>query len=665
MVLNLDRRCSRLLDLLQMQEDYETIDSLSVELGQTRRNTQYDLCKINDAFSMVGLPAVISRRNKGIRLLEEQKLWWEHFSTEHRGKYNYVFTQDERVSVIICGSMLSKDVNTIDEMAEMLKVSRNTVILDMKTVKERLWDYGIEVQYLSKYGYTIKGDGLRIRSVFLYYTSLLYPLITDGVLPYLDDPEVQRHRERLNEIQQALRVDYQPKTIHLVAIMLSLLKRNIPLEISDEDNSICDKNTFKTVSSYYPELSMVDKLYVSIQLLGARLRNGYYAPDERTAQYMELAEKLLCHFERFAAIEVENRDQLIYILAKHLNHSVYRYRFGLSDTFNLEAEMQSNPRELYELVKLAANEFSKDIGFPINDPETAFLTVHFAAHMRHNASAFGKAKAVIVDAAADSGCRLADKVEFAFPMLHTVGVITPGELDSFPHPYNIVISTQLLKYDGFYAYVSGALTSVDQKKILEVYLRYRKLKNENMGESLFSSIQQYIPKENHQRVKEEIGRYFDAPVPNLLQLIDKGSVQCIDSIFNWRDALAQAALPLIQSGSIETSYVDTMITDIEMHGCSTYLGNGVYLAHTKSQGNVRRSAVAILTIKKGVVVRNSPRVHFLIAVASTDQNEHFTVLREAVKLCTDEERMKQMLACESDKELYQVIEQFAREGSGN
>jgi Transcriptional antiterminator len=658
---SLDRRCGHVLDALAKYDDYVTIDSLSAQLGQTRRNTQYDLCKINDAFKLAGISTISSRRNRGIKLLDEQKTWWENLSLEGGRKFNYIFTQDERVALIICESLLSNEINTIEEMSEELKVSRNTVFLDMKIVKEKLNDYGIRFEYVSKSGYTVSGDGLKIRSVLMYFISAIYPLISDGIINFLSDPQVREHQSRLHKIEQELDVNYPAETIDKIAIMLKLTKREIPLNWERQEANIRENPVYRIVSRYYPSLSENDRIYVSIQLLGARLRDEANTPDDSIGNFKNMAGKLVAYFQRLVGIEIENKELLIFNLARHLNRSIYRYQYGLIDSCGVEEEIQANPKELFELVKLAAKEFSRDIGYPINDSEVAFLTIHFGAHMRKNNVAIGKIKVLLVVKETDPNGELEKKVDDEFPMFHVVRTVTPAELSAFQGEYQIVISTQLLKYDGFYAYISDRLEAEDKKKVLEVYLKYRMLKNENIGENLFENIKKYIPKENQGKVRMEINRYFLAPVPNLLQLLEKGNVQCIDKISNWRDALAQAALPLLENGNIETSYVDCMITDNEMYGCSTYLGNGVYLAHTQSRGNVKRSGVAVLTIKKGVNFGVNYKVRILLVVASTDKNEHFTVLKEAVKICTDENKVEKMLRCTKEEDLYRTIAEFSME----
>lgn len=659
MYFSLDRRCGRLLEALSGYDDYVTIDFLSNQLGQSRRSTQYDLCKINEVFKTAGVAPVESRRNKGVRMLEEHKAWWDSFTSESNGVIDYIFTQRERVSIMICESILSTRVKKVDDMAEKLKVSRNTIFLDLKIMKEKLKHYGIDFTYVSKFGYSIRGDPLKALSTLMYHVSQLYPLMREGFIAYLSDEKVMAHLERLRRIERELCVSYQQRTLEEIAVMLKFFEKDLPLTKEIDGENLFDTKVFEVVRRYYPERTDDNNAYLSIFLLGARSGAGAIAAAEPLPQYKKYAENLVGYFERFVGIELESKEQLVFNLARHLNGSIYRYRYGLIESGGVCEQIEKDARELFALVKLAADEFSKTIGYLINDSEVAYLTIYFAAHMRRHNVHIGKIGVLLVTK--DGGAKLAGKIDENLPMLRVIGVTTPDRLADFQGIYQIVISTHLLKYRGFYVYITRSLDGADKKKILDAYLSYRMLKNENAGEKLYQSIKKHIHKDALSKVKKEIDRYFLAPVPRLLQLLDEDGVQCAESIGNWRDALAQAALPLLERGSIDSTYIDSLIMNVELYGCYTYFGNGVYLAHAKSRGNVRHSGVAVLAIKKGVCFRDGHTVRILIVIASADQYEHFTVLKEAVRLCNDESKVRRMLKCKSEEALYQMILEFSDE----
>jgi len=660
MYINLERRCRNLLDLLAKYDDFTTIEIVSNQLGQSRRSTQYDIVKLNDVFNQAGLSPIDSRRNKGVRLLIEHKAWWDSFNYKEHGKINYIFTQEERVAFIICESILANKVIKIDEMADKLAVSRNTIFLDMKMVKEKLMDYNISFEYVSKSGYIVQGDGKITRSVFMYFLSYLYPLILDGILPHLRDEEIIDIKDRLTHIERELEVHYSPSTIDKIAIMIKCCDSNIPFLMDAKEEGIFEKKAYHLVNKYFPEKKREDQAYITIQLLGARLRDGSSISNDKLPYYKEKAEILVDNFQRLIGIEIENKDLLVYNLAKHLNVSIYRYMYGLLDVCDIE-EIQNDTKEIFDLVNISAKELSKAIGYPINESEVAYLTLHVSAHMRRNNIDIGKIKILLVVKELGEGEKLKEKMNARLPMFQVIDIIHPPQLPDYEGEYSVVISTQLLKYNGFYAYISNQLNNSDEKKVLEVYLRYRMISNQDLSEDLYTSIQKYIPKAYKATVKEEISKYFLKPIPNILQLLEEKNVQCIESISDWRDALAQASYPLLENGSITSSYIDSMITNVELYGCYTYFGNGVYLAHAQSNHNVCKSGVSVLTIKKAVRFSEEHFVKLLIVIASTDKNEHFSVLKETVRLCNEEKKVNRMLASKDEKALYQTIKSIVEE----
>ena len=90
-----DRRCIKILQILSERQDYISIGQLADLLEQTRRQTQYDIYKINMIFDTVGLPPVETKKKKGVCLLEAHKTWWREFNGAKENSYNYIFTQEE------------------------------------------------------------------------------------------------------------------------------------------------------------------------------------------------------------------------------------------------------------------------------------------------------------------------------------------------------------------------------------------------------------------------------------------------------------------------------------------------------------------------------------------------------------------------------------------
>lgn len=655
--LGFDRRCMLILEDLSKRDDFITLDSLAQKINQSRRSTQYDIYKINNIFKTLGLQKVKSKPNAGIMLLEEHKKWFSEFARKEKDNVDYIFTQDERMALIICENILSDSTMTIEQMAEKLMVSRNTINSDIRLVKAALESYNLIFEYVFKKGYKIKGDPLKALSLFMYYMSKLYPLIDEGILDYKKNEEVQENIKKLEDIGLSLHAEYKQKNIEKLALLMMFYKdkREIP---QLHNHKIFSSEVYKLVEANFSGYSVDLKLYIAVFLLGMRLPNDHIDFSESPKQYSIYAEHLVNYFEQLIDMRLKNRETLIFNLAKHLSKAIYRYKLGLFDIdMDINKKIENDFKEVFELVKIAANKFAKDIGYPINDTEIMYLTIYFAAHMKRHNTEVKKVPVMLVTKG--SARELIRKINDELPMFHIAGSVKAEEFQGCNDSSMIIISTQLLKYKGFYAYISDELSKNDKKKILELYLNYHRMKTENEGQSLFDTIKKYVYKEHLNDVKKEIEKYFFMPIPNLMQLLEQEYVQCVDEISEWKDAMAQGALPLLENSCINKHYIDSMIANIDIYGCYTYMGNHVYIAHAKSCGNVKHSSVAVLSIRNGVLFPDGNVVKLLIIIASVDKYEHFSVLKEAVKICNDNQKIQQLMQCDDEYSLYCCIKEIS------
>lgn len=261
MYFGFDRRCMRILVFLSKYNDYITLDMLAQQLAQSRRSTQYDIYKINNIFKTLGLQLIKSKPNKGVMLLEEHKKWFENFSNDEKNSIDYIFTQDERIAVIICENILSSNILKIEQMSDRLMVSRNTIINDIKIMRKTLEVYDINFKYVSKEGYKIEGKPLKILSVYMYQLSKLYPLISENIIPYLKDINIQQNLNRLLKISKILGVKVQQEKIEKVAIMMKFY--DVSYEILElQDKEIKESRVYELVREYFPNNKESLNLYL-------------------------------------------------------------------------------------------------------------------------------------------------------------------------------------------------------------------------------------------------------------------------------------------------------------------------------------------------------------------------------------------------------------------
>lgn len=135
------------------------IGKLADSLGVSTRTIRYDLEHLQEEFAREGL---LLCRKPGLGV------WLEHGESQEKPAADeYVPNPKERRNRIII-AMLEQHVSSVDELASLLKVSKATLLHDLKAVQELFERRGLT--YGSKRGFGIWAEGseLNIRDTLIH-----------------------------------------------------------------------------------------------------------------------------------------------------------------------------------------------------------------------------------------------------------------------------------------------------------------------------------------------------------------------------------------------------------------------------------------------------------------------------------------------------------------
>jgi len=102
---------------------------------------------------------------------------------------------------------------------------------------------------------------------------------------------------------------------------------------------------------------------------------------------------------------------------------------------------------------------------------------------------------------------------------------------------------------------------------------------------------------------------------------------------DWREAIRQAAKPLLDSGAITPSYVSAMEKVMEDLGPYFVIVPGVALAHARPEGGVLRPALALARLAAPVAfghADNDP-VWLVIVLAGSSNESHLGLLQQVAR----------------------------------
>ena len=158
----LNKRLEEILKML-VDKDYLSIGEISKKLNISRRTTYYSMEKVEYYLTMnsiklhkqrsLGYYLTVSDKEKISKILS--------YSNE-----DYILSPNERYIKIIIYMLTYKEKLTIEKLCDLLQVSRNTILNDIKYSKEYVNKYKLKIE--STYGYEVKGielSAIRILSL--------------------------------------------------------------------------------------------------------------------------------------------------------------------------------------------------------------------------------------------------------------------------------------------------------------------------------------------------------------------------------------------------------------------------------------------------------------------------------------------------------------------
>lgn len=668
-MVELEMRCQELLNKLLMSEDYIRIQDIAKENNISKRSVYYDLCKINDFLNAHKIEEVNLERNKGIYLSQMQKDSIHKVLKILPPQMSVNFSPMERVKVIICMMIIRHSALFIEDFMNVCQVSRNTIINDLKVVSSKLHEYGLNLHYENKLGYSIQGDVIRSRALFFLFFPELAEFYRNGHLPMADRQLIENNLQKLDYIEKTLDTKYVEETLLALANFLPTLQQSEDeLSFSDVDKDrIMDSYEYKLVDKKFRELNSNEKIYLTLHLLGSRLQSLPFdvMNMEEDQEPYELAKALVSEFSRIACVQFDNTAEIERSLFVHLKSSLYRYRYGIQLGNPLIDDIKIQYPELFEITKKAVEYVTQQIGVPINDNEIAYLTLHFGAYITPNQSPEQMKILIVCPNGISTGNMLRGEVSALIPYADAIDVISLSEFSELKDQYNVVISTVIVEDHPNSMLVHPILTDVDRIQILKKCMRTT-VKTQISVEDIFDVIKGYVEEAQYPSIKADLKRYVDGlhavqyhPLKEdskgMLAYLQEDSIRFYAEEVDWKEALYVASEPLLQAACIEEGYVKAIIDQTRRLGPYMFITKDVVLAHAKSEAGVHSLGLSMAIFKKEVLFPKERSAKVILVLAAEDQVKHLKILKDIMTVFSSGEYQSELTQAHDYKAVVQAL----------
>ncbi|NGQ96140.1 BglG family transcription antiterminator [Brevibacillus sp. SYP-B805] len=688
----LDKRTMHMLQFLVQSRRYVSIKDLMEHFSISRRTLYYDMDKINYWLKQAGLPPVPYIYAKGFYLDEASRQAIAQMTGEAKPVVHSLRAR-ERQMYLLLYLLVTKERITTRECMEKTGASRNTILLDIRQIKEELNPYGLALSYSQGKGYEIVGDEMVSRKVWSHYAQfllhnghepLLHELLQEG---HGEVPFPETIHQWLAECEKHLQLQFAEDAIKQLGYLFSFtVKRVMAGHLvrfpPGQVKHVKTTRHYRVITSLerlvHTVLPEHEKCYMATLLLSAKVNEFGPSMQHNEMPFLQEAiKKMVDLFEMRACVAFDQREELERNLYIHLQPAYYRLIYNMDAANPLTGVIQQQYRDIYELTKKCIAPLEQVVGKPVNEDELAYITVHFGGWMRRQGVTVRSPKRVLLVCANGVGTSriLAQQLEGLFSNIDLIGPLTLRQYKQFQEDVDMVISTTNIENPRHRViFVQPILTDRDKvhllqemdaisqnapatitaQTIVDIVKKYTALKNEaQLLEEIKQALQQ-------QRTEKHVRRERK---PVLDELLRDECIQLKDQVSDWKEAIRVAAEPLLENRSITEEYVQAMIRNVEENGPYVVIAPKVALPHARPEQGVNRIGMSLLRLKKPVSFSEEldREAQLIIVLAAVDNETHLKALSQLSMMLSDDNNIDRLIAADEKETIQHLIATYSKQ----
>ena len=654
--------------------------------NSSRRTILSDILRINEALSHLLLPN-IRIENDLIRVpaISSGELLG-HVDISSR---SYIF-QHERLDMIMLYLLLYPDYISNYHLQDLLRMSKNSVVADLKDIRQLLKNQSISLQYTRSEGYYLEGTGSQLRQLLERTIEKLMRLesgrfILDYVLKECGittkDAAIFSQTRMLSEKYQLTFIFENVKIVSLVMAVLNEIEIEGDYQVKQEYyRNIKETALLKLVEELeeeYPRLAK-ERDYILSRLAGCLQGNLDLNPDPTVVLIMD---EIIKQVKANTGLEFPMGIPFRKNLFAHLYPSYYRLLFNISLHNPLTHQIKREYSSLYELIRRSLKPLEEMTGKQLSSDEIAYFTIHFGGYLqakvKHRETKDLRAIIVCPNGVSTS-LILQSELEKIFPRMEFQAISrshfkTVDKLER--DDVQVIFSTTHIESQDKVFLVKPLMTSIEKILLKRRVYEYLHLEKEDVVsiDELMGIVAKYTTIKNEEGLKNELIHYLFAQNnqqllggDSLTDLLKEELIQQVDSVSNWQDAVGLAAQPLLANGYIEESYIQAMIASINETGPYIVLAPKVAVPHASPDAGVHQLGISLLQVKEPVDFSedddDDKKVQLIFVLAAVDSTAHLRALQELALILDDEEAIDSLIAASDPREILAIIDKIIEEG---
>ncbi len=675
----MNKRTKDMVGELLKAEKPLTIADLAKKFNVSERTIRNDLNSINDWLDQNGLSLISLGSNGRIDYKPEMEEV-RKFVLEN-DFYSYKLSKEERKTLMAAILISSSEYTTLASMADMLFVSRVTIINDLDDVKRLISGQELQVISHSNKGLRVEGPESRKRRMLLLmnrsqreFGQLDFAGNTLNHLMEIRGEEQEIIRKIISEQEHANRSFLTDDSYHELILYLSiLLKRVRQGEFVEPQRDIHNMRypmaagILKYLSQYCQIVVTEDEvLYLGTLLASLRyLKKDDFNSDIVktqliTRQFIEAVSRTL---------ELDFNDDYVFYenLSNHLQ-SIFEASDILFKENPVLRQILDRNRQIEAAVNANKDIIEKYIRRSLSSVELTYITVHICAAIERKKN---KEVAFHVILVCHGGIGTSQlllerlKKHFNFQIVevmpaHEVNRVRKGQADMVISTVRLpdceldsVVVTPSLD-DTDYLKVGHLIDDIRSRKNLPPRLEKREITAKGLMNRLKPLIRDYKDEDVEillEKVEEAVNQYFCVEeekgalfAPMLHHLLTEDRIELDVECGDWREAVRISAGRLLVDGVIEGRYIDSMIHNIEENGPYVVISPGFAMPHDAVDAGSLKVGMNLIRLREPVLFgdEEAEPVRFVCCLSAVDHDRHLKAFFHLVNLLQDS-KFKEML----------------------
>lgn len=663
--------------------NHTSIDEMEGVLQCNKRTVLIDIQKVNEMLMGLELPTITIQNNF---IIAPDISITNILKNVDIASKNYVF-QEERIDMLIFYIILRSDYISNSHLQDFLRMSKNSILADLKEVKVILKKYELQLIYSRDKGYYIDGNSNKIRELLERTIGNLITLVCGrNILRYIfNECNLMYQEELFFNLLKIYSDKYQlifiAEKIDTVAILMAVIN-----EYSLKESYIKNTEDFEKIietpllrllidiEEKFPNLSKEREFLLS-RLAGCVQGDLNINPEPEIIKIMD---EIILQVKVNTGLEFPETFQFRKNLYAHLYPAFYRQIFDVSLKNPLTSQIIKEYDYLFALIKRSLKPLEEATCKKISNDEIAYFTIHFGGYLENiqKESITEKNVAMVIcPNGISSSLILRAELKQIFPMIEFYTMsFNDYKKNIGIQKVDMIFSTMSIEVDKPLFIVKTIMNSTEKillkKKVFETF----HLKKEEFisVEEILKIIAKHVLIKNEKELRNDLTKYLFANKEvvlggdSLKDLVKKELIQQLDKVNDWQTAVRIASKPLLEYGYIEESYVEAIISSVNEIGPYIVLAPKVAVPHASPDAGVHRLGISLLQLKEpvnfGLADDEDKNVQLIFVLATVDSSAHLKALQQLALILDDDDIIESLIRAEMPEEILGLIERTIEEG---